>query len=457
MKRHERRAGRCGPRRSGRAIATALVLAALAPAAFTREAQDTEQEPAAPELVTNVFYDTSVRQALADIASQAGVIIVPDQSVQGFVTCELKDEPLEHALEIVLAAGGFVSRQLDGYIIVGSPTPESPLFAALSETRFVELDHIKAADAVERLPVALSRYVKAGKTGGGLTISAPPKLVERIAADLEAMDRPPRQIVLEARVVELTRLHVEKLGVDWSYEWLKPLETPGLEGGTSAWSAVTGKLGLGYTTTGTFTKQLLLDLMLLMDNNWATIVANPKITAQDGETAKIKVTTEEYFLIVTEGVYYRSELEQIESGVTLEVTPHVCEDGEIQLRISPEVSNVVGKGSQNLPVITRRSVTTTVRIGDGGTVVVAGLRSSFDRHDESQVPVLASIPLLGNLFRSDEVNDLERQVTVLITARIVGSGGERRGPPRPRVITGAVGESFRAELARSLERYPEVK
>lgn len=457
MKQHERRVGRRGLPWHGRALATAIVLAALAPIAVTREAQDTGKEPAAPELVTNVFYDTSVRQALADIASQTGVIIVPDQSVQGFVTCELKDEPLEHALEIVLSAGGFVYRQLDGYIVVGSPTPESPLFTALSETRFVELDHIKAADAADRLPAALSRYVKAGKTGGGLTISAPPELVKRIASDLEAMDRPPRQVVLEARVVELTRQHTEKLGVDWSYEWMKPFDTPGLEGGTSAWNSVAGKLGLGYTTTGTFTKQLLLDLMLLMDNNWATIVANPKVTAQDGETAKIKVTTEEYFLIVTEGVYYRSELEQIESGITLEVTPHVCKNSEIQLRISPEVSNVVGKGSQNLPVITRRSVTTTVRIGDGGTVVVAGLRSSFDRHDENRVPALGGIPLLGNLFRSDEVYDLERQVTVLITARIVGPDGERRKPPRPRVIRGPSGESFRAELARSLERYPEVE
>ncbi|MEW6744668.1 MAG: secretin N-terminal domain-containing protein [Planctomycetota bacterium] len=404
--------------------------------------------------VTNIFYDTSVRQALADIAAQTGVTIVPDQSVQGLVTCELNDVPLHAALDIILAGGGFAFREKDGYILVGSTHPDSPHFFDFSETRHVQLNYVKAEEAVKMLPASLEKLVKPCKSNNTVCVVAPPDVVNRVVTDLKTLDKPPRQVLLEARVVELATGTLTDLGLDWSYEWVKNLEEPIPEGGRAAWDMTETQLSLGFTKTASYTRTLLLRLTLLCDNEWATIVANPRITAQDGAPAEIKVATEEYFIILTDGAWVRSELQKVESGIILAVTPRIGDNGDITLEVSPEVSNVIGKGTQNLPLITRRRVSTTVRVKDGGTVVIAGLLSNLTRTTTRTVPVLGDIPLLGWLFQREAAYDAERQVAVFITPRIVGERSEaERDATRSRRPPRRVGPEFHQELQESVRRY----
>ena len=390
----------------------------------TKLKPDSSGDETKERLVTNMFYDTSIRQALVDIAAQTGVIIVPDMSVQGIVTCELKDVPLEKALEIIVAAGGYMVKKMDGYYLVGSPSPKGPNFQTFSVmstvTSTIKLNYLKAEDAKNLLPEDFTGYVKANKERNEVCITAPRGIAERILNDLKNADRPPRQVMLEAKMVELTAGVKEQLGVDWEWEWENPTRGENIRSGMAAFDTANNAIQLGYATTAEFTKRLFLTLALLCENNSATIIANPRVTAMDGQKAEIKVTTEEYFKITTGPTSYAyATLQTIESGITLEMTPHIGTEGEITLEVSPEVSDVVGVGAEGLPKITRRRATTTVRVKDGGTVVIGGMVTSTMQDRVSKVPLLGDIPVLGHLFKSTEARENTRDVLIFITPRIL--------------------------------------
>jgi type II secretory pathway component HofQ len=413
--------------------------------------------PKTPGYVTNFFYDTSLRNALSEIALQADVIIVPDSSVQGLVTCDLQDVPLEQALRIVLSSGNFVFRQMDGYILVGSADSESPSFTTLSETRRIKMNHIKAEEAVKMLPEPTQKLVSANVTSNTVSVTAPPALLERIISDLKLIDQPSRHVILDARVVAMEHGDLLNLGVQWGWPQISAgiLSSSEHHGG-GAPERVEWPWGIqiGYTTGKEFTNSLQMTLNLLTQNDEATVISSPQVLAQDGQEAEIKVVTEEYFKISQESyMYTRFELETIETGTTLTITPRIGDNNEITLEITTEVSDVIARGEDNLPVVTRRTTKNTVRIEDGGTAAVAGLMDSRQRLTESRAPGLGNIPVLGALFRNTNSSSSSRQVAVFVTARLMPEAGPRAVQAFPeRAPIEPVGEEFKMALQEILSR-----
>ncbi|GAI19494.1 unnamed protein product, partial [marine sediment metagenome] len=169
---------------------------------------------------------------------------------------------------------------------------------------------------------------------------------------------------------------------------------------------------------------------------------------------EIKVATEEYFKITEPSAYYtRFELETIETGTTLTITPRIGDNNEITLEMSTEVSDVIARGEDNLPIVTRRTTKNTVRIEDGGTAVVAGLMDSRTQLQKSRAPGFAEIPIFGELFRNTSRLKSSRQVAVFVTARLIPETGQlRREPVQDRVPIEPVGEEFKTTLQEILAR-----
>ncbi len=214
---------------------------------------------------------------------------------------------------------------------------------------------------------------------------------------------------------------------------------------------------IGYSPDQEFTNALLLTLNLMAGNDQATVVASPQVMALDGEEAQIKVTTEEYFEILTRGFYTQSELEQIEAGTILKVTPKISQNGDITLTMSNEVSDVVARGSGGLPVVTRREASSTVRVQDGGTVVIAGLMDNRTRFSAQKVPGIGAVPVLGNPFRNDATERTARQVFVFITPRLLDpeAPDTRHAFIEREAIPLVDEDTFREELKASLKRLQE--
>jgi type II secretory pathway component GspD/PulD (secretin) len=407
------------------------------------------------KLVTNVFYETSLRQVLTDIATQVGVIIVPDMTVRGVVTCELKDVPLDRAIDIVLAGTGYAVKKTPDYYLVCSVDMESPSFSLISETRVVKLNYVGASAAAKQLSKPFQNYVQAEEGGNTVAITGPKTLCDRIVADLKLIDRPTKHVLLTARIMVLDRNGLKNLGVQWDWPTItagiftnSDYHGGGLPGPDWPWG-----LQIGYTPGLEFTSSLNLTLNLLVQNGEATVAACPQLMAQDGKEAEIKVTTEEYFEITSEGVYVTSKLEKIETGTILKIAPRIGETGEITLSLGTEVSGVVARGENNLPVVTRRTATSTVRINDGGTVVIAGLMDHRTEDVAEWVPGIGRAKGLGRLFRNDMGKSTSRQIAVFITASLLGERKQKdTSTAAPRQIAPVSEAEFTQALRESLKR-----
>ena len=428
-------------------------------------------------LINNTFADDDlIITVLPALSTQSGKTIIAEETVQGLVTCELKNMTLDTALDIVLAGTPYMWKETPYYILVCSGGVRDIKFPVVSETERIRLNYITAEAAVGLLSTAFTEYVK-GETGAAGTdtytvvVTAPPDMKERIIADLRKIDRMPAQVLLDARIVVLEKGDLLNLGVEWSWPSLRAgvfgsdhsgFGEPELDfQGNWPWG-----VQIGYTPDNTFTNALEMTLNLLIENSEASILAKPQVMAQDGKQSQIQVMQEEYYMLTppVEGgnlyAYTRSELAQIESGTKLTITPHVGDNNDITLQISVEVSDSIpqGRGSE-LPVVTRRTSDNNVTVKDGGTVALAGLTENRTRSSKKRVPGLSRIPLVGELFKNSDDDNASREIAVFITAHLVPQNGRpmtiQSADPAPTIQepTGyPMGQDFREDLRRSLSR-----
>lgn len=374
-------------------------------------------EEAIPEptdvLVTNVFFDTFIVDALSDLSLDSGIPILADTTVSGFVTVELFDVPLPRALEQLLLPGGFTFKWMDGYYLVGSADGDSPLFHLLSVTERVKLSHLNA----EAVPNLLSRsfrdLVRPDTATNSVIVSGEAAVVERIVADIKSIDVAPYQIQIDALVTEVSEQGRRTLGLDWGWTESVP------QSQRPAHLSLEQLIGsIGYSFSGT--DMLLMQLRNVVEEGDAKVRANPTLVALEGEPASLFVGKTTYYSIVTGSEQSPvTRLESIEAGVSLDILGRVADDGTIVLEIAPRVADVQGQGTNDMPVVGSRRVQTTVRVRDGETIGIGGLLQEVQVENHSRVPLLGSLPVFGRLFSNTRTTSEESEVLIFITPRIM--------------------------------------
>ena len=379
----------------------------------TAEAEEILTGPQGYPLISDVLYDTDIRQALSDVAMQTGATIIPDESVMGYITLDLQDVALEQALKLILMPGGFIYAEVEeGIYLVTSPDPTAPSFPRIARTQIVELDYVDSDELERLLPNMYSRFVKFDEVGNRVVVTAPPELLEKAIAQIKAIDGPPLQIMIEALIVETSR------------EALKDFELS-LQGDHVGMSTATGLI-----TYVDAAEQLLHQLLWLIDKQKAIVRASPPVVAQEGQEASVRVAVEQYFQIISGRVGWEYvRLEAIEAAIALTIIPHVAQkDNRVTCVITAEVGDVIGVGPTSLPIITKRTAETTVRIGDGQVIAIGGLLQEIKREVERKIPLLGDLPLVGPLFRSTSTQSHQREIIIFIVPHILDESGQFEGP-----------------------------
>ncbi|MBN2172303.1 MAG: hypothetical protein JW819_13370 [Candidatus Krumholzibacteriota bacterium] len=370
--------------------------------------------------VTNLFYETDIRQVLADISAQVGIPIVAGEGVSGLVTAEFDQLPLADCLDRLCLSLGLSHRWLDGYYLVGVADPSSPTSLPLFETVVLRPRHLLARDLMQMLPPYYQRYLRVPATGDNLlAASGPAEILAHLRSDLAAIDRPPRQVLIEAMVVEVDEDHARDWGIDWeilgdgSFRLAKL--APALLD-----SALIGEFfdsditGLGDVT------DIRAGLRMLEARGEARIRANPQVTTLDGKEARIRVGSEAYYSLLSGSVSYSYyTLQKIATGISLKITPHIGASAEIITDIAVEVSDVSAAGANDLPVTSVREVETCARVDNGASVLIGGLLSETERTNTNRIPILGSLPLLGGLFGHTSLESGQSEVFVLVTPHIL--------------------------------------
>jgi pilus assembly protein CpaC len=247
----------------------------------------------------------------------------------------------------------------------------------------------------------------------------------------------PVQVNLRVRIAEIDRDVTRELGINWSA--LGSIGKIGLTGVLSANLPASSGNALELTSINGHSADAILDL--LAQDNLATILAEPNLTARSGETASFLAGGEFPVPIAASSTTNTITVEFKSYGISLAFVPTVLSADRISMRVRPEVSQLTDNGSVSVPIGTNSTVTipgltvrraeTTIELGSGQTFAIAGLISRTTTGQMSGLPYLGDLPVLGPLFKSDSFVRDESELVILVTpylVRPVSPAGGLRSP-----------------------------
>ncbi len=265
------------------------------------------------------------------------------------------------------------------------------------------------------------------KTAGLLQVTDRASRLDRVEQYLDAvMLRATRQVQIEAKIVEVELREEFSAGINWN----SIMRTLG-----NTLKASQG--GIAPATGGGFTLALQAGDFTALLNAFATqgvvnVLSSPRVMAMNNEPAIMRIGTQDvYFDTTTQVNALSGEILQssvrpnsITEGVVLSVTSQISADGIIHMSINPSITEKTGVATSrlgdNVPIISVRETDTLVRVRQGETVVIAGLMQDRASKDQSQVPVLGDLPLVGNLFKRTEKRRVKTDLVILLTPTIMG-------------------------------------
>ena len=275
-----------------------------------------------------------------------------------------------------------------------------------------------------------------------------------------ALDRPRPQVRIWAMIYDCGLEDVERIGVNWNARFfgrsVRPDGTPADQIGLGSLTAIAPAIGApnGALTLATLGSNIEVNAVVnaLNSSSDSKLLADPNVVAANHESAKIEIVTEIPYQQLTEGLEGGSigTTAFREAGVTLEVTPHIARDDTISLVINPKFSVLAGfTENDEQPIIDRREAKTTVRVHNGETFVLGGLRQRTKIQNFSGIPYLKDRKYISKLFRFKQDTFRESELLVFITPQIIP-------PSAPRTPREKVASEFTQEELDCNRRAPDV-
>ena len=424
---------------------------------MTEEEAEQRQEERFPydgEKLSLNFQDIEVRSVLQLIADFTGLNLVASDTVTGSITLRLENVPWDQALDIILQTKGLDKRRM-GNVLLVAPAQEIAEYERqeletqrqMEELRPVRLETIqvnyaKAGDIVSLLReddelISDRGFISSDDRTNTISVRETAPKLQEIRDLIETWDRPVRQVLIEARIVQADVDVSSDMGIAWG---VSGNEGNFRIGGSSDSLSVAedGSFGsdsfpadmnvdLGVTETGTssaaigFTSSdFLLDLELsaLESDGQLEIVSQPKVVTADRQEASIKSGEEiPYQEAASSGA---TSVSFKEAALGLNVTPQITPDDNIIMDLGVNQDSR-GQVTAGVPSINTRSVQTQVLVGDGETVVLGGIYESEVSKSVVKTPFLGDIPYLGALFRQTSEVDTRTELLIFVTPRIMES------------------------------------
>jgi len=365
-----------------------------------------------------------ITQLLRMLSVKNRVSIVAGPKVSGRVSVNLYNVTFDEALRSILDVSGYAVTRKGDMILVTEASEKARLSLAATDmdVKVFRLDYVDPSEGYDLIKEFVSPSGRAvvSPAESRLLVQDTAPYIERISRLIEQIDAPPRQVLIEAMILEISYGDNLSLGVQLDGEQIN---------GETIFRALTNGFASDFRSipagaqgmfAGIVTEEISLFIEALSEKTNVKMLANPKILALDKQPAEIIIGDRLGFRITT--TTQTSSLESVEFidvGTQLTVTPRIGADGLILLDIHPEVST--GTVSEaGLPSESTAEVTTFMLVRDGQTVVLGGLLNETVNESVVQVPLLGDIPVVGNLFRKTTRSIDRSELVVLITPHIVG-------------------------------------
>lgn len=397
----------------------------------------------APQIVTLQFQDIDVRRAIHMLGELAHQDIVVSDGVNGTMSLNLVDVTWRQALDLILHTQNLAQQHV-GDVLTIAPVEQLEALRKSKLQRQQELQQLQPLDT-ELLQIRYARasalaelFVKKGsrllsKRGAvavdertnTLVVTDTAERLDWVRRTLKTLDKPLRQVQIEARIAIVSSNLSEQLGFRWQ---LGGTQTRS-DGSMIDANVVAGRpaSGVGVALVDFSyarpTSWLDSQLSALASKGQAQVLAKPAIMTLDNASALIESGVEiPYQEVSTSGATSTSFKE---ASLSLEVAPQITPDNRVimQLRVKQDT---VGQVFNGVPSINTNRMETHIAVADGQTLVLGGIFQTDQNQSTARTPVLGSAPLIGGLFRHRTLRDDEQELLVFVTPTIVAEEKPQR-------------------------------
>jgi type IV pilus assembly protein PilQ len=388
--------------------------------------------------------EADIRDVLRTFGDLTGLNIAVDPDVQGKVTVNFNEVPWDQALDIILRQNS-LNYVLEGNVLrvgrVDRLAAEQQAQRRLEEeqrlnvntiTAVFKLSYARASDVqnlIKEIASPRARIIVDARTNQ-LIVSEIPAYLQTINDLINTVDIPTRQVMIEARIVEASKVFTQQYGFSWGFSGAFD---PALGNGTG----LIFPNRIGYTAgpfdfsgggnpllqlhladvLGTFNLDFALNASEF--EGLAKVISAPKVTTQDNVSAEIQSG---FQIPYQTRINFTTTIQYVDATLRLTVTPQITEAGTVIMDINVQknepTTGLAVEGASGTPLSTR-TAHTRLMVRDGGTAVIGGIYQVKDNDSRSRVPFLHQIPVLGNLFKDHNISSSHDELLIFITPRII--------------------------------------
>lgn len=396
------------------------------------------------------FQDADVEHVLRLLAEVSGYNLIIDQGVAGTISLKLKDLPWDHALDLILLQKG-LGMVLKGNIMriatakkleeernqfrrareAALEAQESLENLAPLETAYIQVNYSTAAELESKVREFLSPRGKVSPDSRTniLIVSDTGTQLDKIRRVLEKLDRPERQVRIEARIVYATDEFKRNLGLKWggSYD---PETAANLAG--EQWSngvEVTAlnlpkKAVTDFSVKGNIAKvlgedlfKLDMELQLGETTGISKTISSPKVVTLNNKEAEIEQTTQIAYNTLDDASNTITEFK--EAPLKLRVTPQITPDNKLLLDIEVNDDTATTSPASDEPAIESKRIQTKLIVNDKETIVIGGIQRVTRNNSETRIPGAADVPVLGWLFKNKAREVTKQELLVFIRCEVL--------------------------------------
>ena len=394
------------------------------------------------------FKDVDVKEVLYFISEGTGLNMVIADDVQGAISIKLRNVPWDQALVTVMKTKklGYLR---EGNVIrimsLASLRTNQEEMQKLMKTRkvlaptkvqVIPLTYTKVEDMKSQLSSLLTKdkdrqgSIVVDKHTNSLIITDTARVLEKVEEVIKGLDTAPRQVMIEAKVIEARERFVRNLGIGWNFEGAELQRTSnpfglgvdgnlvglGGSGSVTEGSTISSTLSVGTELVG----DLDIALGLAETEELIHVVSSPRIMVLNGESAKITQQTEDIDLVTTQTAENsQTQPQRIKASLELSVSPQITALGSIFMDIKLTRQFFGARTVAAARPLNSRDAETKVLVNNGQTIVIGGIYQQDETKAENGIPLLKHIPIIKWLF-SNMTGDTQRnELLLFITPRIL--------------------------------------
>jgi type II secretory pathway component GspD/PulD (secretin) len=377
-----------------------------------------------------------ILNVLKILSQKSKLKIVAGKKVRGSVSLFLKDVNIWGALKAILETNDLAYEIEEGIIkVITAKDYEKKYGKRFNDKREVKVVHLNYADGTKVVTIltkikSIKGEVLVDERANSLILVDLPEVIDRMEKVIGEIDKRDRQVLIEAKIIQVILNKEFKMGIDWEYVF-SDINNHKVGGKIKGDFNILGESSFGTTFgIGTLDANDYTALIKVLQTVGTTdLLSTPRITVINNQEARILVGTKEAYVTTTtttsgSGVITTAEeVTFVDVGVKLFVTPTISTDNFIRMKIKPEVSSVdreiITSEGNSIPIVRTSETETTVLVKDGVTIVIAGLIEDKKLDTRNKVPLLGDIPLLGYFFRSTSKQKTKTDLVVFLTPHIV--------------------------------------